>query len=376
MIWLAFRLTLHNRTRLVVTLFGVVFSSYLTLTEVALYIGMMENATSLIRHSRADVWVASRGIRNFDFAKLFPEDRMKQIVSLPDVAWAKRIMLTWGFLKLPDGAQEQVEIIGYDPNDPVGGPWEMAEGRPDVVADGAKIILDESTGQRLGSLVLGSTWEVNDQKVRLSGLSRSVKTFTTAPVVFTSYSFAQAVSSDIAREASTAFIAIKLRDVKATGRVVSHLHEVLRDNDVMSTRQFIKRTIYYWTAETGMGAAFCLTAILGLVVGAGVIGQNVSANTMEHLAELATLKAMGASNAAIDTIIVGQAFIDALGGYLIATVLAFMSRPILEEHGVSLAFHPSLVAGLLIFILTVSGAVALFSVRRVRRLDPAIVFRG
>lgn len=55
MIWLALRLSLHNRTRLAVTLVGVIFSSYLTLTEVALYIGMMENATAVIRHAGADL---------------------------------------------------------------------------------------------------------------------------------------------------------------------------------------------------------------------------------------------------------------------------------------------------------------------------------
>ena len=55
MIWLALRLSLHNRTRLAVTLVGVIFSSYLTLTEVALYIEMMENATAVIRHASADL---------------------------------------------------------------------------------------------------------------------------------------------------------------------------------------------------------------------------------------------------------------------------------------------------------------------------------
>src|SRR5258708_39664138 len=57
MIWLALRMSLHNRTRLAVTLVGVIFSSYLTLTEVALYIGMMKNATAVIRHAGADLWV-------------------------------------------------------------------------------------------------------------------------------------------------------------------------------------------------------------------------------------------------------------------------------------------------------------------------------
>ena len=164
MIWLALRMSLHNRTRLVVTLVGVVFSSYLTLTEVALYIGMMKNATAVIRHG-ADLWITSRGIRNFDFAKLFPEDRVRRVLALPEVLSARPIMVSWGFLKLADGAQEQVEIVGYDPLSLVGAPWKMAKGSARDVRGGPFIILDESARRHVGQLRIGSSWELNDTPV-------------------------------------------------------------------------------------------------------------------------------------------------------------------------------------------------------------------
>ena len=376
MIWLALRLVLHNSTRLVVTLVAVIFSCYLTLTEVALYIGMMENATSVIRHSSADLWIASKGIQNFDFPKLFPEDRVKQVLGLPDVLWAKQIILTWGFLKLADGAQEQVEIIGYEPLSGIGGPWAMENGDARDVRNGPYMIVDESARRRLGDLHLGSTWELNDRKVRLIGISRSAKTFTTAPIVFTSYSLASEVSSDMARRNTTAFIAVKLRDEAATKRVITILRGKLKDNEILSTSDFVKRTIMYWTAQTGMGAALCLTAVLGLVVGTGVIGQTIFANTMEHLAELATLKAMGATRSDLYTVIIGQALINVLAGYGVATLLVVLSKPVLERTGVSLALSVALIGGLLILMLATSVAAAFFSVRRLRRVDPAIVLRS
>jgi putative ABC transport system permease protein len=376
MIWLALRMSLHNRTRLAVTLVGVIFSSYLTLTEVALYIGMMENATAVIRHAGADLWVTSRGIRNFDFAKLFPEDRVKQVLALPDVLWARPIMLTWGFLKLADGAQEQVEIVGYDPLSLVGAPWKMAKGSARDVRGGPFIILDQSAARHVGDVRIGSSWELNDTPVRLVGISRSAKTFTTAPIVFTSYSFSQEVSSDVVWRNSTSFLAVKLRPSADIARVASTLREELKDNAVLSTNDFVKLTVFYWTAETGIGAALCLTALLGLIVGAGVIGQTVFANTMEHIAELATLKAIGASNVDLDTIIFGQAVLDAGAGYGIAAALAILTKPALEQTGVSLALGMPLIGALLVLILGISVAAAYLSIRRVRQLDPAIVFRS
>ena len=376
MIWLATRLAFHNRARLLVTLFGVVFSAYLTLAETALYIGMMENATSIIRHSGTDLWVASKGVQNFDFAKPFPDERLKLIHGRAELSWAKPISLSWGFLKLPDGAQELVEIIGYDPAAPVGGPWDMASGAPGDVGGGANMIVDESAEQRLGKLRLGSLWELNDRSIKLVGVSRSAKTFTTAPIVFTSYVLAQDMTPDVSRQAAAAYIAIKLRNPADVERVAKALRHDLPDNEILTTSAFVERTILYWTVQTGMGAAFCLTAVLGLVVGAGTIGQTVFANTMEHLGEFATLKAMGATARDLNTIILAQAAIDACVGFWIAVPLALLSKAPLEKTGVTLAVDLKLIAALFCVTLAVALAAAYFSIRRVQNLDPATVFRS
>jgi putative ABC transport system permease protein len=376
MIWLATRLAFHNRARLLVTLFGVVFSTYLTLAETALYIGMMENATSIIRHSGADLWVASKGVQNFDFAKPFPDERLKLVQGRAELSWAKPISLSWGFLKLPDGAQELVEIIGYDPAAPVGGPWDMASGAPGDVGGGENMIVDESAAQRLGELRLGSPWELNDRSIKLVGLSRSAKTFTTAPIVFTSYVLAQDMTPDASRQAAAAYIAIKLRNPADGERVAKALRHDLPDNEILTTSAFVERTILYWTVQTGMGAAFCLTAVLGLVVGAGTIGQTVFANTMEHLREFATLKAMGATARDLNTIILAQAAIDATLGFWIATPLVLLSKAPLEKTGVTLAADLKLIAALFCVTLAIALAAAYFSIRRVQNLDPATVFRS
>jgi len=376
MIWLATRLAFHNRTRLLVTLFGVVFSAYLTLTETALYIGMMENATSIIRHSGADLWVASKGIQNFDFAKTFPDDRAKLLIRSREVLWAKPIMLSWGFLKLPGGAQELVEIIGYDPAAPVGGPWEMASGAAGDVGGGANMIVDESARQRLGDLRLGSLWELNDREIKLAALSRSAKTFTTAPIVFVSYGLAQEMTPNASRRADAAYIAVKLRKPQDAERFAETIRGDLKDNEVLTTEAFVERTILYWTVQTGMGAAFCLTALLGLVVGAGIIGQTVFANTMEHLGEFATLKAMGATGRDLNTLILVQAAIDAAIGFGVAVPLALLSKSPLERTGVTLTVDMRLIAFLFTTTLAIALAAAYFSIRRVQRLDPATIFRS
>ncbi len=82
MLWLAFRMLFQERGRLVITLVGIVFSSVLTLVEVGIYLGMMGNATSVVRHTDADIWIMSQNVPNFDFAQLFPAYRTNRVRAL------------------------------------------------------------------------------------------------------------------------------------------------------------------------------------------------------------------------------------------------------------------------------------------------------
>ena len=376
MIWLALRMALHNRARLVVTLVGVVLSSYLVIVEVALYVGMMANATALLRHAGADLWIASRGIQNFDFPKLFAPGPVDAVLARADLTWARPVLLSWGFLKRPDGGQEQIQLIGVDPADGVGGPWAMEAGTPRDVAGGPRIILDSSTRPRLGPLRLASRWSLNDREVELVGISHAIKSFTTAPIVFAAYPTAQSLAVEAQGRDLTAFVAVKLRDPARAAAVAQDLQAALAENAVLTTADFVERTILYWTVQTGMGAALCLAALLALVVGAGVIGQTVFATTLEHRRELATLKAIGAEPAELSVLVLSQALGGALAGFGLALLLALASRPALEQTGVTLPLHPALIGALLALIVLASAAAALLSVRRVRQLDPASVFRA
>ena len=99
--------------------------------------------------------------------------------------------------------------------------------------------------------------------------------------------------------------------------MAADLRTRLRDNDVLTKQEFIDRTIRYWTIQTGMGMAFFLTALLAVLIGGAVVGQAIFANTMEHLREYGTLKAMGARNRDIMMIfLLNSALVGLTGGLI------------------------------------------------------------
>lgn len=378
MLWLAFKILFQERGRLIITLIGIIFSTVLTLVEVGIYLGMMGNATSVVRHTDADIWVMSKNVPNFDFSQPFPAYRIDRIRAFDEVRWAEKIHVWFAFLKLGDGRREQAQVIGFNPDNGIGGPWVMAHGIPSDVKGGRYIIMDESSRQRLGDLKIGSTWELNlfrEQSFKLVALSREALSFTTIPVLFTSYNEIDQslMGSDFERQ--TSFIVVKLKDPARVEEVAQRLREVLPDNDVYTRQGFIDRTVNYWTIQTGMGMAFFLTAILAVLIGGAIVGQTIYAGTMEHLRDYGTLKAMGARNRDINIVILAQAAAGAVMGFAIGVAVTFASSHGIEGAGVEMQLPFTLLASVFVIILLTCLAAAWISVRKVKRVDPVMVFR-
>lgn len=378
MLWLAFKILFQERGRLIITLIGIVFSTVLTLMEIAIYLGMMGNATAVVRHTDADIWIMSKNVPNFDFSQPFPAYRIDRVRALKQVLWAEKLQVQFAFLKLHDGRREQAQVIGFNPDTGIGGPWSMAAGNPALVKGGHYMIMDTSARQRLGDLRIGSLWEVNlfkEQSFKLVGLSTGVVSFTTIPVIFTSYNEVERSLANTDFANTTSFIVVKLKDPSTLDAVVQTLRKQLPDNDVYTRKGFIQRAVEYWTIQTGMGMAFFLTAILAVLIGGAIVGQTIYAGTMEHLRDYGTLKAMGARNRDINLVILSQASTSAIIGFFIGLAIMFILRSGITNAGVPMQTPFILFLVLFFVIILTCLAAAYFSVRKVKTLDPVMVFR-
>jgi putative ABC transport system permease protein len=114
---------------------------------------------------------------------------------------------------------------------------------------------------------------------------------------------------------------------------------------------------------------------MGFVVGAIIVYQILFADVTDHLAEYATLKAMGYPNSYLFSIVLQEALILAVLGYLPGLALcAWLYR--LTENATRLPMTLDLrlglfVIGLAVVMCSVSGMVA---VRKIRSADPAEIF--
>jgi len=275
--------------------------------------------------------------------------------------------------------------MGLDDATLIGGPPMMIEGKLSDLRMQDAIIVDEvGANSRLAKppkvpggarepLKIGDVLEINDHRAVVVGICRVSRTFRSQPVIFTTYNRATTFAPKERKLLS--FILVKAK----AGQDPEKLCKRIRQRTGLAAytaQQFKDRTYGYFMKYTGIPINFGIAVALGFIIGTAIAGQTFYNFTLENLRYFGTLKAMGATNGVLLRMILLQALIVGLLGYGLGVGGAAMFGHVLG--GTELAFR--LTRELLVFsgaaISLICVLSALLSIRKVMKLEPAIVFKG
>ncbi len=364
----------HDRARMLVTLTGIVFAVVLITLQCGLFLGFITTISGVVDHSRADVWVASKGVKTFDIAMPMPESRYYEVLSVPGVEKASRMVVDFAFWKKPGGGQESIEIVASDVASGMGGPWNLVRGDIGVLDAPDAVIVDQLYLDKLGVGALGQETEIIDSRARIMGFTRGIRSFTTSPYVFTAYRNGHRYSRF--GQAQVTYVLVKAAPGTDPAALARRINGRVPNVDAYATEDFSRKTRMYWMMSTGAGAAVLLAAVLGFIVGTVVVAQTLYATTMDHLPEFATLKAMGAPDGYIARILGVQACVSAVLGYGIGMGICLLLTELRKYGDEAIVLSPSVALAIFVLTLAMCLGASLLSIRTVMRIDPAMVFRG
>ncbi len=372
---LAWRNLVHDKVRLAVTITGIVFAVVLIVVELGLFLGFTTATSSLIDRSGADLWITAPNVPYIEQGVAFTERKQAVVLATPGVESASKYIARFTQWKRPgDGQQVGIQIVGVDLETGLGAPWNIVAGRVSDLHHPDAVFVDEIYKPKLGIDRLGQTVEIRGRLARVVGFTRGIRAFTTSPYVFTSFKNAQNYAE--IREDQTLYLLVKARPGVDVEQLRRTLESRLTEVDVHTNREFSGMTRTYWMFTTGAGIAVLLAALLGLIVGIVVVAQTIYATTVDHIREYGTLKAMGATNRYLYTVIIQQAVISAFIGYTLGMVVSAFVVSGSARGGANILLPGWMVAAMLGLTLAMCVSAAVVSVRKVTRLDPAMVFKG
>jgi putative ABC transport system permease protein len=370
-----------EKLRFAVALLGVAFAVILILMQLGFREAMFGSAVRYHEHLRYDIALLSPEMAFIVQPRSFSNRRLYQARGVTGVASVSPIYLALGQWKNPVSHEmRSIFVVGIEPAD-------GALALPGVESQLARItvqdavLFDDASRPEFGPIAervrsgAPVSVELNNRQIHVAGLFSFGTSFGIDGSVVTSETNFLRIFANRQRGLIELGL-VRVEPGQDPARVRDAIRAALpRDVLVLTRSEFVAKERAYWDASTPIGYVFAFGVLVGLVVGGIIVYQILFADVSDHLAEYATLKAMGYSNAYLSGVVIQQAVILAVLGYLPGIAICLLLYRI-SSRATLLPLEMTWERGVGVLALTVAMCAisALVALRKVRSADPADVF--
>lgn len=369
---LAYRNLFHDPLSLAVTLVGIVFSVVLLAFQTGIYLGIERTIAAVLDKTTGELWVVPIGTKSVDDPTFLPGREKYAVLSDPRVDGVETLMMGFSRWRKQNGGATTVLLVGSDWKNGGLKPWNVIEGSVEALMAPKGVAVDKTYFNDLDVSALGDPAEINGRTVEVKAVTKGIRSFTTMPYVFTSYARAQEMLRGTKDQSS--YTLIRLRSGSNVEEVRQDLQARLKDVEVLTRGEFRHRSIQYWLFHTAAGSGLIAGVALALIVGIVIVAQTLYASTKDHINEFATLRALGASSNYIIQVILLQALLSGLAGYLLGMALTLAIFAAAKGSSLNVVMTPGLAGLLFIVTLGMCALAAISAIVKVTRIDPASVF--
>lgn len=379
MLDLALKMLLGDKAKYIMLISGLTFAALLMTEQAAIFCGIMQWSGSTLDNIGAPIWVVDPMVEQINDTEAMRDTDVSRVRSVEGVAWAAPLYQGMLRTHMRDGSFKFVQLIGIDATTFAGAPREITQGRLDDLRLPNTVILDEYGSKKLSHgpakpIGLGEVFEINDREARVVGICKTRMSFAGNPYLFTTYDQAVQYAPSTRKMLSCVLagaqpgqdpVRIARRITGATGL------------KAYTKREFFWVTIWWYIKNTGIPVAFGATVLLGFIVGLAISSQTFYSFILENLRNLGALKAMGASDGTLARMVMLQTLTVGLIGYGCGVGLATLFGLIVLKKGMPPFYLPwQLPLVTLAAILFICWLAASMGIRKIRSLEPAVVFRG
>lgn len=384
----------EDLSRFLVAQAGIAFAVSLVTIQTGLFRGAIRSTGLLIDRSRADIWVASQNVSALELTLQIPYERLSQAREVPGVERAEALLGVGSLWRNSEGNINHVRVFGFEPDSELFVPGTISKGRLLDLKKPYRIFIDEKS---FDGLNVGG-WrrelvELGAFSTLVVGFTKETQSTISSPFVFTSLENAKAYAiapmgdeplqgpapepPELTSDDRISYVLVRAEPGQDLQELKRKLEAALPYTRAYTGEEFAAKTRDYWEGRTGIGFILGLGAIVGAIVGVVVVSQILYSSVSDHLKEFGTLKAIGASDWVIYSVIIEQALWMAVLGYIPGMALCFgVSYWALASKGIVILITPGISAWVfgITTIMCISSSV--FAIQKVNRVDPAIVFKA
>jgi putative ABC transport system permease protein len=368
----------HEKSRLVVALAGVAFAVLLVFMNLGFLGALAKSASMFYEYMNAEVFLVSPQTLEVSSTTAFPRERLFQAKGLAGVDRVMPLYLAYLQWRNPETRESRAAFMfAINPDDPAfllpifQDPATIGIlNRPDTV------LFDLRSRPEYGPKTVGTTTEVSRRTITIGGQYELGGGFAADATVITSDQNFLRLSKIPLSLVNMGLI--KLEPGVDADAIAARLREILPKDVVVRTKaEMVANDSDYWIASTSTGFIFGMGVAVSCVVGVVIVYQILYTDISDHMKQYATLKAMGYRSGYLFNVVIQEAIILSILGYIPGLISAIgLYAFVAQATSNALPVGMDLQRAIGVFILTVAMCIisALVSVRKVVTAEPVELF--
>ena len=368
MVQFGLRSLLYDRVRFAISIGAVAFAILLILLLRGIMDGTIARTTVYIERVGADLFVTQSGVEHMALGvPILPAGIEDRVAAVDGVELAAAIVRVPAIVDI-GGAWLPTSVVGFDPALGLGGPWLMDEGTTDLSEEG---VIVDATVARVEDLALGDEISISGQRFVIEGTSIDTNAMATGRSLFVRRDVAERLflSAGLSN-----FVLVRVAEGAEIPQVRAAIRETIPGVEVLSRDELAESDERLWRQLFGVPVNVMASA--ALLVGFAAMGLAIYAAASERANDFGVLKAIGAPNSYLYRVVLQQALLIGLVGFVLGVAMAWAAGEVIEyvtpELGVEM--RVPYVARTLGITLLLSVVAAAIPVRRIGGLDPLRVF--
>jgi putative ABC transport system permease protein len=375
MLKIAWKFIRFDKAKSIGVIVGILISTFLIGQQFGTFLFLSGLMGSLATDVKADIWVVDSKTNDVNQLGRLDVRNLRAVQGINGVKEAFPLMISAAACNYKNGTSGAITLIGVNSSHllaVLNKSKIIAGNTSDLQLDGAvsgEYFEKKNLG---GNIDLGTDFEINGKRAFFALQTKDFRGFGSSFCV-TTIERARFYSNQSVNNISA--ILVNLLPGQNVDKVVDDINAKIYGVRAWPSKKLASSSVMKILMSSGIALSTGTLIIFALISGFFIIGLTMYSSALDRLKDYGTLKAIGAGNKYISRLILTQALLFSIVGFLSGLLLLEGFRRGVENSGLIFSFSPLMLLSMFGVIALISLSGASFALKRIRSVEPAAVFR-
>jgi putative ABC transport system permease protein len=375
MLKIAWKFIRFDKAKSIGVIVGIFISTFLIGQQLGVFFFLSGLMGALASDVEADIWVVDNKTNDVNQLGRLDVRNLREVQGIIGVKEAFPLIIAGAACNFENGTSGAITLLGVDEKHIkalVSDDKILSGNINDLQLDGAVSAEFFEAKNLGGNIDLRTNLEINGKYAFFALQTKGFRGFGSS-FCLTTIDRARYFSNQPVSTISAVLVNVENQD--DIEQVVAGINNSIYGVHAWPSQKLADSSIKKILASSGIALSTGTLIVFALIAGFFIIGLTMYSSALDRLKDYGTLKAIGAGNRYISKLILTQAMLFTIVGFLIGLILLEGFKIGVAKSGLVFSFSPLILIIMFTTISIISLSGASFALIRIRSVEPAAVFR-